>query len=536
MRAYLKSIDVWHIVESGWINPNKASTEFSKDENIASSANDKALHAIYTSLCLEEFGRISRCVIAKEAWETLEITHEGSQIVKASKIQMLVSKFEEIRMEEEETFDEFYSKLSTIRNSTINLGKKMTDVKIVKKILRSLPPRFIPQVATITQSQDLETMRVEELVGSLQTFELFLPKPQNSKIRDDEEMAMMVRKFKKFLRNNGNPRSRESKNSVNPSHEVKCYECGGIGHIRANCGNLIKSKRKAFNVTQSDESDQEEKAENVANYVAFGVSYDSHDDASESNSLDSDYGICDNESEEEGDLQDAYNHLFSEYNKVKKLNKQHLQELKEVNLENDKLSSALTDSHAIHDTLKSENYSLTAKVKSLENDLKDSRNHLKKFSNEKLNHMLHNQKHSFDRIGLGFDKSVVSSTNVVSPSKLIFVKPVCKEENLAKKKEMLPLVSKGEKGKGILTDSYVSRSTPRRAHMPRNQPSQRFIPTCHHCGKIGHIRPKCFQLNNHESKRNYFRSRNSHDEFFNMVRGVITQLNDLAKITLLFPK
>jgi hypothetical protein len=87
--------------------------------------------------------------------------------VKASKIQMLVSKFEEIRMEEEETFDEFYSKLSTIRNSTINLGKKMTDAKIVKKILRSLPPRFIPQVAAITQSQDLETMRVEELVGSL---------------------------------------------------------------------------------------------------------------------------------------------------------------------------------------------------------------------------------------------------------------------------------------------------------------------------------------------------------------------------------
>jgi hypothetical protein len=486
----------------------------------------------------------------------LEITHEGSQIVKASKIQMLVSKFEEIRMEEEETFDEFYSKLSTIRNSTINLGKKMTDAKIVKKILRSLPPRFIPQVAAITQSQDLETMRVEELVGSLQTFELLLPKPQNSKnlalkinttkgksvdlfdeeFGDDEEMAMMARKFKKFLRNNGNSRSRESKNYVNPSHEVKCYECGGVGHIRANCGNLIKSKGKAFNVTQSDESDQEEKAENVANYVAFGVSYDSQDDASESNSLDSDYGICDNESEEEGDLQDAYNHLFSEYSKVKKLNKEHLQKLKEVNLEKDKLSSTLTDSHAILDTLKSENHSLIAKVKSLENDLNDSRNHLKKFSNEKLNHMLHNQKHSFDRTGLGFDKSVVSSTNVVSPSKLIFVKPICKEENLAKKKEMLPPVSRGEKGKGILTDSYVSRSTPRRAHMPRNQPSQRFIPTCHHCGKIGHIRPKCFQLNNHESKRDYFRSRNSHDELFNMVRGVITQLNDLAKSHTSVPK
>jgi hypothetical protein len=57
----------------------------------------------------------------------------------------------------------------------------MTDAKIVNKILRSLAARFIPQIAAITQSQDLETMRVEELVGSLQTFELLLPKPQNSK-------------------------------------------------------------------------------------------------------------------------------------------------------------------------------------------------------------------------------------------------------------------------------------------------------------------------------------------------------------------
>jgi hypothetical protein len=137
-------------------------------------------------------------------------------------------------------------------------------------------------------------------------------------------------------------------------------------------------------------------------------------------------------------------------------------------LKKDKLVSTLTDSYAVHDPLKSENHSLIAKVKFLENDLNDSRNHLKTFSNEKLNHMLHNQKYLFDKTGLGFDKSVVSSTNVVSPSKFIFVKPVCKEENMAKKKEMLSLVSRGEKGKGILTDSYVSRSTPRRTHMPRN--------------------------------------------------------------------
>ena len=82
---------------------------------------------------------------------------------------------------QEETFDEFYSKLSSIRNNTINLGKKMSDAKIIKKILRSLTARFLLQTAAINQRKDLDTMRVEELVASLQTFELLLPQPKTSK-------------------------------------------------------------------------------------------------------------------------------------------------------------------------------------------------------------------------------------------------------------------------------------------------------------------------------------------------------------------
>jgi hypothetical protein len=175
MRAYLKFIDVWHIVESGWSISDKTTAEWTTVENRASSTNDKALHSIFTAVTMEEFSRISRCVIAKEAWETLEITHEGTEVVRASKLQMLVSKFEEIRMQEDETFDEFYSKLSSIRNNTINLGKKMSDAKIIKKILRSLPTRFLPQITAINQRNDLDTMRVEKLVGSIQTFELLLP-------------------------------------------------------------------------------------------------------------------------------------------------------------------------------------------------------------------------------------------------------------------------------------------------------------------------------------------------------------------------
>jgi len=77
---------------------------------------------------------------------------------------MLISRFEEIKMLEDETFGEFYTKMSDLRNSMVSLGKSVSDVKLIRKILRSLPEHFRIKVTTI-----------EELVGSLQTYELSLP-------------------------------------------------------------------------------------------------------------------------------------------------------------------------------------------------------------------------------------------------------------------------------------------------------------------------------------------------------------------------
>jgi len=82
---------------------------------------------------------------------------------------MLVSEFERIRMLEDETFNEFYDRISGLRNSMINLGKKVSDTKLIKKILRSLPERFRIKVTTIEESKDLNNMKIEELLGYLLT-------------------------------------------------------------------------------------------------------------------------------------------------------------------------------------------------------------------------------------------------------------------------------------------------------------------------------------------------------------------------------
>jgi hypothetical protein len=56
---------------------------------------------------------------------------EGRKLVKSVKLQMLISKFEEIKMLVEETFREFYTKISDLRNSMVSLGKQISDVKLI---------------------------------------------------------------------------------------------------------------------------------------------------------------------------------------------------------------------------------------------------------------------------------------------------------------------------------------------------------------------------------------------------------------------
>ena len=76
----------------------------------------------------EEFKKISSTEVAKEVWTILETTYERTKAVKTVKLQRLTSSFEKIRMEEDETFDEFYAKLKDIVNSTFNLGECIAEI------------------------------------------------------------------------------------------------------------------------------------------------------------------------------------------------------------------------------------------------------------------------------------------------------------------------------------------------------------------------------------------------------------------------
>ena len=78
---------------------------------------------------------------------------------------MLISRFGEIRMKQDDTFDEFHDKLNDIVNLIFNLGERIPKPRILRKLMRSLSERFHPKVTNIKENKDLNKIKIEELVG-----------------------------------------------------------------------------------------------------------------------------------------------------------------------------------------------------------------------------------------------------------------------------------------------------------------------------------------------------------------------------------
>ena len=176
MKVFLQALgeQVWQAVEVGWIKPKEVPVDWTDVIIIEGNFNNRALNALFCGVTNEKFKKILSMEVAKEAWTILETTYEGTQVVKTVKLQRFTSSFEEIRMEEDETFDEFYAKLKDIVNSAFNLGECIAESKIVRKILRSLPERFHAKITAIKEAKDIDQIPLTKLVGNLQTYEMGL--------------------------------------------------------------------------------------------------------------------------------------------------------------------------------------------------------------------------------------------------------------------------------------------------------------------------------------------------------------------------
>ena len=382
MPAFLCAIDetMWDFVENGYVKPTTAKSKWDKAILALVNANSKAINAIFCGVSIDEFHRISHVKAAKEVWTIFETTYEGIKKVKDTKLQMHTTWFEEVKMSDDESFDSFYGRLNEIVIAKLNLGEKIENTKVVRKILRSLPKNFRAMVTAIEENKDLDEIKIQELIGSLQTYELRLPfhkssksltlKTINEKMGDsfdeddvEKEVAFLAKKFQKFLKmkNNGKSFGKEKySSSKNDKREFKnkdgkdssltqgivCYECNNHGHLKKECPNYLIGKGKVLATTLSDlESsnfDVEGECDSEGNYLAFMeiTTVDFRDDLSdlvdelgvhfEGEKVDDleDKDVYLNEGEK--NLQEVYDVLLEDCDKYAKVAKNAIKKMKKV--------------------------------------------------------------------------------------------------------------------------------------------------------------------------------------------------------------
>ena len=183
MRIFIQANDYacWNIIENGLIIPTKITEKGEvikiHDEWIPQGTKDvqnnaKAIHTLYCALDVNEFNRISCCEMAKKIWDELKVTHEGTNQVQESKINILVHKYELFKIETNKIIFEMFTRFIDIINVLKSLSKLYTNVEMVRKILRCLPRSWGPKVTAIEEAKDLPKMGLDELLGSLMTHEI----------------------------------------------------------------------------------------------------------------------------------------------------------------------------------------------------------------------------------------------------------------------------------------------------------------------------------------------------------------------------
>ncbi|XP_020208876.1 uncharacterized protein LOC109793815 [Cajanus cajan] len=171
---------MWDVVEQGnYIALDQAGNEkpkvqWTEEQKKRFMLNSKARNALMCALSEEEYTKVHSFRSAKQMWDTLALTYEGSLEVKRNKLSLLSRKYELFEMEESESIQTMFERFQTIVNELSFLGRTYDNFDHIEKLLRSLPRKWRPQVTALRASKNLEKLSLEELIGLLKVHELEL--------------------------------------------------------------------------------------------------------------------------------------------------------------------------------------------------------------------------------------------------------------------------------------------------------------------------------------------------------------------------
>jgi hypothetical protein len=278
MRIHLKAMGgtFWKVVDEGFVILNETNPTQVDNENILPNA--QAMNVIICALCIHEYHRVYKLETAHEIWGKLIEAHEGTSNIKSAKLFICKGKFEKFALLPNEELNDSFSRLNNIVNELKDLKFDVPDVDISHKFLRALPPKY-ETIVTLLVRSNLKTISPLNVLGEIITHDIFKQsqkelhgnihedkkkimafkaKTSNDDDHDvdsetsiDDDVALMVEKFKKFMKKKGyhGGYSKDNKSySKNPFAKKKCFECGEMGHISTNCKNKDEdnSSKKKF--------------------------------------------------------------------------------------------------------------------------------------------------------------------------------------------------------------------------------------------------------------------------------------------------
>ena len=478
MKIFIESqdLDVWDAIENGpyvpftEINDAKSAkprAEWTDEDKKKVQYDLRAKNILTSALGFDEFFRVSNCTTAKEMWDTLEVTHEGTEEVKRSRMNTLSQEYEMFRMKPGESILELQKRFTHLINHLISLGKDFSNSDLNLKVLRSLTRVWQPKVTAISEKKSLSKMTLAALFGKLQEHELELSRLEESEEvdkkkrtislkakakeeesqqsetsseedTDEENLNLLVKRFGRFLKKNKNKRSFQNKftrkneaSTSNPT--ITCFECGKPGHIKMECP-LLKKKVENKNKKEKkgkrayiawEENDMESSSssdEEVAN-LCLMTSHDSDEEVSDSDTCKPSYD----------DLQNAFEELHEECLKLSRENARMKSTISSLEKKNETLTNELDDYKIQFDlcnSLEQENMECE-KCKALESKVESLNKTLANFtmSSNHLGNILNKQRNAYNRKGLGYENKNHPRTNnrnfFVPPKRTFRKSPTC---------------------------------------------------------------------------------------------------------------
>ncbi|GAV86247.1 LOW QUALITY PROTEIN: UBN2 domain-containing protein, partial [Cephalotus follicularis] len=210
MIIFIQSLDynLWDLIVDGPHLPSirdengenipKPRITYDDDDRRRVQLNAKAKHVIICAINSSEFNRVSSCISAKEMWDRLEVTYEGTNQVKDAKISMLVHEYELFQMNEDEDIKSMFTRFTNIINALQSLDKTFSNIEEAKN-LSILPLEYLLgslmtyELTMQKRVEDEEKERRKKKVVALKTSIENSDNDENNS--DDEDLALFTRKF-----------------------------------------------------------------------------------------------------------------------------------------------------------------------------------------------------------------------------------------------------------------------------------------------------------------------------------------------------